>query len=359
MMPIVQNSLPVRGICRLITCLSLVIQSGGILAQAPPPVKTDTVEVMKLAATMDFMGTLYSRSDTLVTAGVDARLEWIIEPGTYVHANDVIVKMDIVPLQLQLGEQKAIARRAEINVRYLKNEWERIDSLKKTNSTSQYELDQARSRYELAQTEAEIAKFKRQQIEEKISRAYVKAPFNGLITERYSREGTDVNRSDKLLKILDTENLEARVYIPIKYLAYVNLGDHLNLSSENKKVAGELIAKIPSADTLSQTFEIRIAVPKTDEQNWVTGELVKVEVPIQPQQAGLTVHRDALVLRNNSTYVIKVDTANIARKIPVSVGIGTNSRVTVLGDLIGGDKVAIRGAELLSDGQEVNIQKMP
>jgi RND family efflux transporter MFP subunit len=325
-------------------------------AQSPAPVTTDSVELLDLQAKMGFTGMVHSRTTTLVTAGVDAMLEWVIEPGSRVNENDILVKMDTLPLQLQLAEQKAVAKRAEINARYLKNEWERLEVLSKSNSTSEFQLDQLRAQYELAVAERDISLVKQQQIENQIARATVKAAYSGLVVEPNSRAGTDVSRGDTLLKVIDTENLEVRVHIPIKYLKYVNIDEQIEFGTDNKATEGRIAAKIPSADPISQTFEMRIVVPTSDQQ-WLAGELVRVDVPIEKKKPGLAVHRDALVLRNGDAYVMKVDTNHIARKIPVSIGSGGRTRVSVAGDLTEGDKVAIRGAEQLSDGQEVIVQQ--
>ena len=67
-------------------------------------------------------------------------------------------------------------------------------------------------------------------------------------------------------------------------------------------------------------------------------------------------HRDALILRKDGTYVVKVGNDNKVHRLQVSVGKGVRDRVSVTGELSDGDKVAIRGAERLNEGQSVVIQ---
>jgi RND family efflux transporter MFP subunit len=253
-------------------------------------------------------------------------------------------------------EQKAQLKRAKINVRYLKNEVERLQKLKQSHSASQFQLDQTQSQYDLAQTDIEIADLKLKQIDDQIQRATVTAPFAGVITERLVRAGTDVNRSDLLLKILDTEQLEVRLYVPIKYLAYVRKGHGLDISANGQLINAQVSSLIPSADPKSQTFEVRINIPSHLNQSWTSGQLVKVTVPIQASSNSLTVHRDALILRQDGTYVVKIDAENKVHRLPVKVGNGTFERVSITGALKHGDKIAIRGAERLTEGQEVIVQ---
>jgi len=320
------------------------------------PVKVDTVTEISLAATADLMGTLHSRSYVNITAGVNGRLEWLQEPGVMVVQGDVLAKMDLLPLQLKQAEQKAQIKRANINSRYFNNELQRLQKLRKTNSTSQFQLDQTKSQYELAQADIEIATLKLKQIEDELRRATVKAPFDGVVTERVVRAGTDINRSDVLLKLLDTEHLEVRLYIPVKYLAYVSKGLKLNLQAIGQVISTKVTSVIPSTDPLSQTFEVRIQIPEHLNEFWTAGQLVKVTVPVQDARPSLTVHRDALILRKDGTFVVKVDAENKAHRLLVKVGKGTFDRVTIQGDLQRGDNIAIRGAERLTEGQSVIVQ---
>ncbi len=326
-------------------------------AEAPAsPVKIDTITEVSLAATADLMGTLHSRSYVNITAGVSGRLEWLQEPGVMVHQGDVLAKMDLLPLELKQAEQKAQIKRANINSRYFNNELQRLQKLKKTNATSQFQLDQTRSQFELAQTDSEIANLKLKQVEDELQRATVKAPFDGVVTERVVRAGTDINRSDVLLKLLDTEHLEVRLYVPVKYLAYVRKGLDLNLQAIGQIISTPVTAVIPSTDPLSQTFEVRIQIPEHLNEFWTAGQLVKVTVPVQDAHPSLTVHRDALILRKDGTFVVKIDAKNKAHRLLVKVGKGTLDRVTIEGDLHSGDKIAIRGAERLKEGQSVVVQ---
>ena len=113
---------------------------------------------------------------------------------------------------------------------------------------------------------------------------------------------------------------------------------------------------IPNTDPRSQTFEVRIQIPTHLNEFWTAGQLVKVTVPIQDSHPSLTIHRDALILRKDGTFVVKVDGQNKVHRLLVKVGKGTVDRVTIQGDLHSGDKVAIRGAERLKEGQRVVVQ---
>ena len=320
------------------------------------PVKAGAVLSMPLAANTELNATLYSRSHIPITASLNARVDYLVEPGDFVAQGDKLAGMDLLPIQLRQAEQKAQISRAKINVAYIKNELSRLQELSKTQAVSQFNLDQMRSEHDLAAADLEIAQLKLAQINEQLSRAIITAPFAGIITERLLRVGSEVSRGDILLRLLDTEHLEARLYIPIKYLAFINKGDKLSMSASDQKTLAAVTAKIPRADPRSQTFEVRINIPKALNKHWAAGQLVSVSVPTQKATASLTVPRDALILRKNGSYVIKVNADSTVSRLAVVVGKGNKERVAITGSLKHGDNVAIRGAERLADGDKVVIQ---
>lgn len=338
------------------TTITQNVQAQGAMSS----VKVDVVTFENLGATTELMGTIYSRSHIPVTANIDGQLEWLAEPGDEVKAGQVIVNLDKTTLSLLKAEQKALLNRAQINDRYLTTELKRLQELKKTNATSQVQLDQMQSESELAKADIEIAKVKLAQIEDQLQKTTIKAPFTGIITERLKRSGSEVNRGESLLQILDTENLEIHLYVPVKYLPYVAKGEALTISDGDRTAQAVVNAKIPRADPRSQTFEIRLTVPESFSSYWAAGQLISVQVPVQDDANRLTLDRDALILRTDGTYVMKIASDNKVQKIKVDVKHGTKDRVSVAVEpalLAAGDKVAKRGAERLYDGQEVSIQQ--
>ena len=73
-------------------------------------------------------------------------------------------------------------------------------------------------------------------------------------------------------------------------------------------------------------------------------------VPVPP------VARDALVLRANETFVLKVGDDETAQRVSVRTGSAQGDLVEVIGDVASGDRLVIRGGERLAPGQKVRIE---
>lgn len=331
-----------------------------VFAQQPPakPVQVETVQKTLFSPTVDIVGTIYSRNNVKLTAGVSGRVDWVVEPGTFVSQGDEVAKFDQLPLKLQQAEQQAVIKRANINLKYLERELARLKELRQTNSASVFQYDQTQSQFDLAHADLEIAQLKLQQVEDQLDRTIVRAPFDGVITERLREAGGDVNRSEVLVHMLDTENLEGRVFVPVKYLPFLRLAKSIKVSANNYSVDAQIKAIIPAADMRSQSFELRVSLPNETNSIWTAGQLIKATMPVQAPQESLTVHRDALILRSEGTFVVVIDKDNKAHRQQVIVGEGLNDWVSISSDALQeGDRVATRGAERLVEGQTVTIDQ--
>ncbi|TQV84681.1 efflux RND transporter periplasmic adaptor subunit [Exilibacterium tricleocarpae] len=325
-------------------------------------VQIDRVKEFSVQPKVKVAGTLHSRNRVAINAGIDGQLEWVAEPGTAIAQGQNIVKFNARPLALQLAEQQAIIKRNQVQLQYLGREAKRIEALRQNNNASLDELERIQSRRDLAAGDLAIARARVEQIKERLERTEIKAPFNGTVTERLHRGGEEVNRKDLIARFLDTDHLELRVFVPVKHFSQVAVGDTLTLSSgdttydgHNVVFEGKVRVIVPNADVRSQTFEVRIDVPVPATRHWTAGQLVETAIPLKYGKNALAVPRDALLLRRDGTYVVLIDNQNKAHRVKVTVGNAQDQWVSVSGRLAKGDRVAVRGAERLKEGDKVTV----
>jgi len=329
-----------------------------VLAQQQPPasvVQVASVSRTELAPTVAVPGTIYSRNDVQVTAGVTGQLTMVAEPGTFVNMGDSVARIDSRPLLLQRAEQEALLQRAEINVRQLESLLRRQRELISSNLVSEFEIEQTEANRDLAISDANITKVRIRQIDDQIRRADIRAPFSGLVISRAHRAGEDVARGEVLAQMTDTQNMEVRAFVPLKHLPRTVVGDAIDVLATDARIAGRIRALVPTGDVRSQTFEARIDLPLAATASWTVGQLVSVAIPIRAREISLTIPRDALVLRNEGAYVFRVNEDNIAERIEVELGDSSGELIAVRGPLHEGDRVAVRGAENLREGSSVKI----
>lgn len=338
---------------KIILTSILCLFAGAALAQPAMPAKVvqiANVERTEIAPTIAVPGTIYSRNEVQVTAGVSGQLLSVAEPGTIVRQGEPVARIDKRALLLQRAEQEALLERAEINIRQLESQLRRQRELQESNLVSEFELEQTEANRDLAVADARIIKVRIRQIDDQVRRADVLAPFTGIVISRAYRGGEDVARGEMLAQLTDVNNMEVRAFVPLKHLPRTEVGDTINVFAANTSYEGEIRALVPTGDVRSQTFEAHINLPLATAGNWTVGQLVSVAVPIRARESVLAVPRDALVLRHNGQFVFRINDDNNAEQIAVELGDSSGDLIAVSGTLHEGDRVAIRGAENLRDG---------
>ena len=337
---------------------AVLLTSPAAWAVNQPPAKivqTTSVVRSEITPTVSVPGTIYSRNEVQITAGIAGQLNMVAEPGTIIHEGETVASIDQSTLLLQRAEQEALLERAEINVRQLESELRRQRELQGSNLVSEFELEQTEANRDLARSDTKITKVRIRQIDEQIRRADTRAKFTGIVIERLHREGEDVARGEVLARMTDTENMEVRAFVPLKHLPRTIVGDTIAVFAGDSHHEGHIRALVPTGDVRSQTFEAMIDLPAGATADWTVGQLVSVAVPIRSSETALTVPRDALVLRQGGQYVYRINAENRAERIFVDIGDSEGEMIAVAGALSEGDRIAIRGAESLTEGAEVKI----
>lgn len=343
---------------------SLVLSQYALAAQ---PVKVEKLTAEPLISQVQIHGTVHGKRDVDLATGTSGLLISVAEPGTYVKHGDLLAALDTLPLELERAQHQETLNRAKINLGYYEQELARLQSLAKSNGAAASQVDLVKNQRDLSKSDIAMAEIKIRQVNDQIQRGQIKAPFDGVVSERFKMPNSEINRAERIVTLVDIDNLEVRLFAPIKYLNAVSLGQTVQLQSSSKfdlhSSTATIDAIIPATDTRSQTFEIRATLARTDataKTRWASGQLVDVTLPLNNTGSVLLVNRDALILRQSGVHIVKINDDNKAAKIAVVVGKGQGELVEIKpldsSALKVGDAIAIRGAERLTDGQEVEIQ---
>jgi len=334
----------------------ILIATTALAQQAPAPVvQIEYVSQTEIAPTVAVPGTIYSRNDVQVTAGVAGQLLMVAEPGTVVQKGGAIARIDKETLLLQRAEQEVLLERAEINIRQLNSQLSRQRELEGSSLVSEFELEETEANRDLAVSDAKLTKVRLRQIDDQIRRADVTAPFTGVVISRAHRAGEDVARGEVLAQMTDIRNMEVRAFVPLKHLQRTVVGESISVFATDMQYEGSIRSLVPTGDIRSQTFEARIDLPVEASGSWTVGQLVSVGIPIRSGEETLAIPRDALVLRQNGSYVFRINDENKAERIEVTLGDSSGELIGVAGALREGDRVAVRGAENLKEGADVKI----
>lgn len=193
---------------------------------------------------------------------VSARITGVIEKINVDRGS--VVKRGQSLAQLELQEFEQGVREAKEDLELSKVELERAQALSTGNIMSKAELDEKRARHGVALAAWEKARAIRDY-------AFIRAPFPGVVTEKYARVGQKVidNQNVPLFKITAFEPLLARVYLPEQRLMTVRRGDRVEVVPDNfprARTTGVVQYISPTVDAASGTFQVIVNVHRDPAQ---------------------------------------------------------------------------------------------
>lgn len=189
---------------------------------------------------------------------VSARITGVIEKINVDRGSAVKKGQSLATLELQEFEQAVREAREDMQLR--KVELERAKALSAGNIMSKAELDEKQARYAVALAAWEKSRAIRDY-------AFIRAPFSGVVTEKFARVGQKVidNQNVPLFKITAFEPLLARVYLPEERLMSIRRGDRVDVVPQkfpSARTTGVVQYISPTVDAASGTFQVIVQVKR-------------------------------------------------------------------------------------------------
>ncbi|HEX3809975.1 MAG TPA: efflux RND transporter periplasmic adaptor subunit [Rhizomicrobium sp.] len=320
-------------------------------ADDAPSVGVVAAHRVMMAPKMQLPGTVVARNDSKLASQVEGRVAWVADVGTVVKTGDVVAKLDSTILAEQFASDQANVRRLQASLRYDQEQASRMQRLVKQNAIATSQRDQAMSlrdvdTAQLAQAQAELAKTKAQ-----LDYSQIRAPFPGRVVARLINAGEYATVGKDIVRLVDIDSIEVKAQAPIEAVRYLREGMPVTVLIQNKAIGTNVRAIVPVGDELSRMIEIRLTL---NAGAALVGDAATVLAPSAQPRDVLAIPRDALVLREDNTYIFKVSAKSVAQRIVVQTGAEDGTMIEVKGPVAVGDRVVVRGAERLETGQKVH-----
>lgn len=212
---------------------------------------------------------------------VSSRITGVVEKIEVERGNVVAKGEPLATLELKEFDQDV--RQAKEQMGLSKAQLDRAESLTAGGVGSRSDLDEKRAAYAVAVAAWEKAKAIRDY-------AVIRAPFAGMVTEKYARVGQKVIdvQNIPLFKITAFEPLLARIYIPEKDLLNVRRGQAAEIVPVNfpqAKTTGTVEFISPTVDAASGTFQVLIHVRREPART-----ILRPGLAVQVRLAGASPH---------------------------------------------------------------------
>ncbi|HWD49641.1 MAG TPA: efflux RND transporter periplasmic adaptor subunit [Rhizomicrobium sp.] len=336
-----------------LAAVALIATTPSLAQQTPsvPSVGVATAKVVHMAPKMALPGSVVARNDSHLASEVEGRVSWVAEVGSAVKQNDVVAKIDSDVIGMQLASDKANVMRLSAQLNYDREQAARMQNLFNQQAIAHSTRDQAVSTRDMDAAALAQAQASLHHSQYQFAHSQIRAPFAGRVAARLINVGEYATVGKDIVRLVELNAMEVSAQIPIDSSRYLHEGMPLTVMVGGKAVPSTLRAIVPVGDIASRTIEVRVTLP--DGVAYV-GDAAKVLVPESQARDVLAVPRDALVLREDNTYIFTVDAKDKAQRIAVETGTEDGTLVEVKGLVRAGSRVIVRGAERLDPGQKVH-----
>jgi len=314
-------------------------------AAAPAlPFDTGTVEYRALADERRFDGRVEAVFRSTISAQTAGEiLELPFDVNDYVSRGAVVLRFDDTRQKAALDKAAASEMEAESRLAEAQSIHQRNQRLIKENAVSKAQLEKSEADLKAAQARLKQARAARDEAREQLDYTVVKAPYAGVLVERFVEIGEQVQVGQRLGTGLSLEQLRVEVDVPAAYVAQIRNGTPARVrlpgTEANWLEAGDLVV-FPYADPNSHSFTVRLALPE-GQHGLYPGMLVKVAFAVGEQRA-LVVPSQAIVHRSEVTGVYVVDAAQQVHFRQIRAGREVPGGLTiVMAGLEAGERVAL------------------
>ena len=280
--------------------------------------------------------------------GADGRMR-NLQDGDLVHRGHALARLRQDEFRDQLTDADASLRQAQAD-------FERTSQLYENRSVSKADYDAAYARYTASKARAS-------QTEISLRDATLRSPIDGVILKRSVEVGSLAGPSAPAFTVADTRVVKVVFGVPDVIVAQLKLGGRLAIQAEampGTRLEGRITRISPSADPTVRVFEVEAALPNPGGRMKV-GMLATLQLGEQGPGAAVFVPLAAVVrpAGDSSGYAVYVvrDSAGTAaaRLRRVSLGDVSGNLIAVRDGLASGERVIVRGATIVADGQVVRV----
>jgi len=174
----------------------------------------------------------------------------------------------------------------------------------------------------------------------------IRAPFDGVVTEKKADSGTLASPGMPIFTVEDVRRYRLEVAVNESDLRYVRTGGQVAVAIDaldNAQLKGKVVQIIPTADPASRAFLVKIELP-TDPR--LRSGLFGRARFSRGERHALLIPRTAVVERGQLQGVFVLDQNKIASLRYVTLGKSSGAEIEVLTGLQGGDWLVAKPGEL-------------
>lgn len=308
-----------------------------------PDLATLTVARSSQPAEQSWDGVIEAVQRATLTAQTNARVETLPhDVGDVVAKGDVLLRFSDVEQQSAQRSAQAQIAAARADAVNAEAEYKRIREIHARGLVSASQLDQAKARQAAAQAALNAARAQARQSGQQVDYTVVRAPYAGIITQRFVEVGEAVQAGppspQKLVALESLKQLRVQVQVPQSAIEAIREGNHAQVvQADGTRADVAHMTIYPYADPATHSFTVRLELDDAP-PGMYPGMTVKVAFATGRAER-LLVPASALWRQGEVTGVYLLDGDRVSLR-QVRTGERFDEQVEILSGLSAGESIA-------------------
>ncbi len=298
-------------------------------------------------------------------AGAGGRLR-DIQGGDPVKNGELLATIQSGTYQQQVNQAASALAGAQATLAKAKADYSRNSALFKQNIIPRRDYDSVVQQLQSSDAQVKQADASLKQAQINLGYCKLASSMDAVMLSRGIEIGSLVGPSVTAFQIADTKEMKAIFAVSDIEVGQLKQGQVQTLRSEalpGVQLEGQITRIAPSADQNTRTFDVEITIPNKDDRLRV-GMIASLKLANNasaPAATAATIPINAVVRppEDPSGYAVYVAVdeggKTIARMRTVRLGDIVGNEIAVDSGVAVGDRVVVRGATMVTDGEEIRI----
>ncbi len=184
------------------------------------------------------------------------------ENGEAVQRGDLLVRLDETAIRDSLQSAEAGSRAAGQTLEQAERTLQRLKTLRTSGMVSAQALDDAESRRNNAQSDLAAARTRAAQARQQLQRTAVRAPFDGIVSERKVSNGDTAQIGKELIKVIDPTSMRFEGLVSADKIGVVKAGQAVRFRVNGypgQDFTGQVKRVDPAANAVTRQVEVLVA----------------------------------------------------------------------------------------------------
>ena len=319
-------------------------KGGGPGGKPKIPVQVYVVAATKLADEVTSTGSVMADEAVTIQSEISGKITSLnIREGQPVRKGQLLFTINAADVQAQLRKQ-------EYNIKLYRAQEQRERTLLAKEYISRQEYEQSNNALLTAQADLQALRVT-------LQKAYVRAPFDGILGLRNTSVGAYVSPGTAITTLSRVSPVKVDFNVPSRFAESVRVGDPVVVTDEatTKKFEAKVYAINPQIDPVSRTLPVR-AIYANKNLELRPGGFVKVNLELGETADALQIPTEAVVpvASGYTVFIVKKGKAAVQ---PVNIGVRSDKVIQITKGLVVGDTVIRTGILQVKAGDKVSIQK--